>query len=157
MASEWKIRTAQSEDLNFIYATWARSYRYSHISKCCRTSLFYKEYNQVIDRILEQDDTEVLVACKEDEPFVIVGYIIYQPESLHYVYTKELFFRLGVAKSLFEEAQLRSGQFKQFTHRTQMVEPMLIRRQDLIYNPFYLFKKGAHAWQTQSNNLPLQV
>ncbi len=135
--SRWNIRSAVGDDLPFIYGTWAQSYRYdSLIGKGCRNSIFFPEYNKVIDYILDQDDTQVLVAHLPAEPNVILGYFVCQPSVIHYVYVKEAFRKEGIAKSLF---QASGGQGVYYTHRTKALVPLVLSIEALNYNPFLLF------------------
>lgn len=136
--SEWSIRISDENDLPFIYSTWMKSYRYdSLIGKGCRSSIFYKEYTRVIDHILIQDNTIVYVACHNDSSRVIFGYLVSQPDILHYAFTKEDFFRNGIAKSLYEKA----GSPKFYTQKTFSVLPLLRKHSNLIFNPFILYQR----------------
>lgn len=134
----WMIREPKASDLNFIYATWLNSYHYDSWTKSISKSVFFGNYKLVIDHILS--NASILVACNKDEPEVIYGYIIYEPQKAHYVFVKEAFRAFGIARHLFEEA------FKDFediivTHRTESSLPILKKHTQLIFNPFDLYKK----------------
>lgn len=138
--SQWTIRKAVEQDLAFIYSTWSRSYRYdSPLGRSCRNSIFFPEYNRVIDWVLSQEDTQVVVASDPVEQHVIFGYMVHQPNILHYVFTKEAFFRFGIAKSLYQHI----GCPKVFTHKTLKVKDILEKYPDMTFNPFILFKQEA--------------
>lgn len=137
--SNWIIREAQGADLPFIYSTWTNSYRYdSVLGKSCRNSVFFREYNKVIDHILIQPDTKVAVACSPANAEVIFGYMVYQPGIIHYAFTKEVFWRFGIQRSLLQWL----GGAKIVTHRTNMIKPLLECHPELTYNPFLLFKQA---------------
>ena len=144
--TEWDIRLSQGGDLPFIYTTWMKSYRYdSLIGQSCRNSIFFPFYNKVIDYILLQPDTQVLVACSKEEPEVIFAYMVTQGEILHYVFTKEAFRRQGIAKSLYEAANAP----KIYSQKTFQSRPIIEKNEDaLTFNPFLLFKhQGDPSWQ----------
>lgn len=149
--SKWTIRSAIGDDLAFIYSTWERSYRYdSYLGKNCKNSIFFPYYARVIDWILSQSDTQVLLAVLPDEPNVILGYAVLQPNTLHYAFTKEAFQRMGIAKSIIGHF----GQVQYFTHKTQSVVPCLARHPELTFNPFLLFKhyEGDLNGQNEKND-----
>ena len=135
----WLIRYHTEDDLSFIYSTWTHSYRYgSALGKSCRNSVFFKEYHQVINWILSDQTTYVFVAALTETPEVILGYIACDPQVIHYLFTKEAFRNLGVAKSLIEAA----GSPMIYTHKTFCLNDILTHHGDeFIYNPFILFKK----------------
>jgi hypothetical protein len=141
--TDFDIRPAQSSDINFIYKTFLTSYRYnSAIGKTCTNTVFFAEYQKVLDSILSKADAKVLVACHRDEPEVIFGYLIYEPGTLHYAFVKEAFQKLGIAKSLFLNAFGDQGLTDQLqvTHKTFCVHDLLERHPNLTYNPFLLFQ-----------------
>lgn len=138
MAQDWTIRQANGDDISFIYATWLNSFREdSDRGYECRKSIFFAEYNLVADRILEDLNTEILVACSPENQNVIFGYLVYEPGIIHYAYVKELFRKLGIARSLFIAAETP----KVITHKTRTIKPILRKHDEIIYNPFILYKK----------------
>lgn len=138
--SKWTIREARPEDLAFIYATWARNYRYdSAIGRLCQNGVFFQEYNQVIDNILDQPDTTVWCAVKPDDENVIFGYLVSQPGIAHYCFVKEIFRREGIARSLLHFGE---DNIKEYTHKTFFIGCFIQQFPVLTYNPFHLYKKG---------------
>lgn len=139
MTHEWNLRTGSEDDIPFIYSTWTNSMQGdSRIGRSCKRSIFYEGQTQVIDWILAQEDTEVLVASNPDDPNIIFGYLVYQPDIVHYAFVKEIFRRFGIASYLHYEA----GSPKFYTHETGMIRPI---QRDLIYNPYLLFKGVTHG------------
>lgn len=134
----WTIRNASGEDLSFIYSTWGRSYRYdSPVGRACRNSIFFKEYNRIIDYILSQPDVKILAAVKTDEPHVIFGYAVAQPGVLHYMFVKEAFFLNGIGSSLY----LHLGKPQTYTHKTMTIRAILNKHPEMTFNPFLLYKQ----------------
>lgn len=136
---QWAIRPASGSDLNFLYSTWLNSYRCdSKIGKSTKKSVYFGEYYSVVDSILEKAKT--LIACLSEEPNVIVGFLVFEPQVLHYCFTKESFRGLGVARSLYDRAFGGAGALFH-THKTRQAEPILEKLPALTYNPFLLFTR----------------
>lgn len=150
---EWKIRPAIGADLNFIYSTWLKSYRCdSTLGRQVRKSIFFKEYYGVLDSIFQRERTRTLVACLPWNEVVILGFLVFEPDIIHYCFTKSDWQKKGVSKSLALRAfgslpkrqKLPSGFIGreiQFTHRTRHFGEVCESRPGLIFNPFNLFKK----------------
>lgn len=148
--SNWNIREAKGKDLSFIYSTWVNSYRYgSSLGKSCRNSIFFPEYNRIVDAILEKPRTKILVATTPEDPDTILGYLVHDPDVIHYVFVKEVFRKMGIARSLFHQSGRASAAV--ITHRTFEMDEILKKHPDLIYNPFILFKKGESNGKNPSS------
>lgn len=146
--SNFSIREAVGEDLPFIYSTWARSYRYdSPIGRSCKNSIFFPAFNKVIDHILSQSSTQVALAVKPDQPHVLFGYMVHQPDVVHYAFTKEAFWNHGIAKALLTHL----GGAKFYSHKTMTAQPILKRFPDLSFNPFVLYKQENQNGETSQN------
>lgn len=142
--SAFKIREANGNDLSFIYDTWLNSFRhYSALGKRCRNSIFYDNYKKVIDLILTNEDTTVLIAHSHQDENHIFSYLVHEPAILHYIFCKEAYWGFGIPKALFVEAFGSLDYKVDITHRTFMAEPIINKFQNLTYNPFHLYKKGA--------------
>lgn len=145
--TNYVIRAVQGDDIPFIYSTWLKSYRNdSGIGLSVRKSVFFENYRLILDKILQENTTKVLVACKPDEPNVIFGYLVADPSEnvLHYVFVKEAFWRLGIAKSLFKQLFPSSGSVF-ITHLTRTASSLEILSGyeeigKFTYNPFLLYR-----------------
>lgn len=127
------IRDANTDDINFIYATMLRGLYhgctfYSYIDK----TAFYSNYGQVIDRLLLKPSISLKVACLADEADVIVGYAISEPGTLHFVYVKSAFRGNGIAKQL-----LGSSVFSSVTHITKAGDAIRLKK-GWTFNPFLI-------------------
>ena len=137
----YQIRPANADDIPFIYASWLNSYKTdSHIGLSTTKTVFMDNYKLVIDHILAAADSHVLVACKEDEPHVIFGYLVSQPNILHYVFVKKAFWNLGIARDLFNTAFFIPNEPVQVTHITRDITSL---PSNCTYNPYILFNKGT--------------
>lgn len=133
----WITRKPTGADISFIYSTWLRSYHYDSFTKSTAKSIYFENYKLVLDHILKT--AQVYVACSKEDPNVIFGYVVYEPETIHYVFVKEAFRRFGLAKALIKEA-LGGAEKAEATHRTGMVIPILRRYDKLVFNPFKLYQ-----------------
>lgn len=138
---EWLIREALPEELNFIYATWLNSYQKdSIIGQSLKKTTFFLNYPEIIDEILNGPLTKVLVAYFAETPTLILAYLVFEPHLLHYVFTKELYRKSGIARSLFLKAF--DGKPVEFSHLTFHAEPIVYGYQHrLSFNPFKLYKR----------------
>ena len=133
---KWNIRLANPNDIPFIYATWLKSYHYDSWTKGIAKSVYFDNYKLVIDRLL--GISQVLIACTVVDPEVILGYMVHEPNTLHYCFVKEPFRNFGIAKSLFTKSELEPT--ATITHKTQSVAA-IVRHKEFIFNPFVLYKK----------------
>lgn len=139
-ALQFDIRDARGDDLNFIYATWLESFRYdSYFGKSHRNTIFFNDYRKVVDRLL--DRSSVLVACVKDEPGTILGYLVHEPDQLHYVFVKGAFRRLGIGRGLFDKA-FPGQHVIEFTHKTFSAIPILEKTSRLNFRGTALLKQG---------------
>jgi hypothetical protein len=138
----YKIRSAQAEDIPFLYSTWLKAMKYdSDIGLSVRKSIFFEQYRQILDNILS--DSKVLLAVHPDEPNVIFGYLVYQePNILHFSFVKETFRRLGIASDLVKIAMAGSPIYI-MTHQTRFLNEIAdnLRHYSLTHNPFLLYNK----------------
>lgn len=148
--SPWIIREAKELDIPFIYATWLNSYRGdSKIGGDCAKSIYANNYTRIIDRILSQSTIQIAALPKDE--YVILGYSVHDHEALHYVFVKEGWSKMGIAKSLIRPHLL---DLKFYTHRTGAIGRALELKTELVYNPFLLFNQGAPDGEPKSSRSP---
>ncbi len=140
-SQEWTIRSATGTDLNFIYSSWLHSYRHnSKFASSIKKRIYFKEYYSVIDWILSRPNTKVLVACSPEEPKVIFSFLVYEPDAIHYCFTRESMRELGLIASLVTSAFPGEGEIS-VTHQTEEVRKWMQGNLRLIFNPFRLFNQ----------------
>lgn len=97
----FSIRQSNLNDINFVYATWLRSYKdFSPISKYIERQSFFPSYQRILDKLLSRDQIKVMIACDENDSELIFGYVAFEPGIVHFIYVKEPFRKMGIAKKL---------------------------------------------------------
>lgn len=94
-------RNAVATDMNFIYSTWLRGLYYGneHFKQVDKpTFMLFQE--QEIDKVLSNSETSIVVSCMDEDADVLLGFAVYSPTTLHWVFVKESLRKNGVAKSL---------------------------------------------------------
>lgn len=137
------IRRAQSSDLPFVFSSWLNSYESSGWARGVRRRTYFTRHHAVVSELLSRPSCVVLVAALEEDPDVILAWAALEPVSstVHYVYVKESWRRLGLARRLLDELP---GGVQVYTHRTMgphgRVERLI--RQHLAgasYDPYAAF------------------
>lgn len=141
---DYFIRGPVKEDIEFIYATWTRSYRHgSAVGKSVNSDAeFYPQYNKVIDWLLSQPDSTVDVVALPDQPLVILGYAVSQKKVLHFLFVKEAFRNLGIEEALLKKL----GKIEVYTHKTVSIKKIMQKYAKALYNPFLLYYQGESIY-----------
>ena len=105
--------SGSGRELGFIYDSWTRAVARDSIWQpnvgkrgVARTpvppslSLYYHDIT--LKKLLPK--CTLLAACDPDDLDVILGYVCYEPDVLHFVYVKGGFRRLGIGNRLMDEA-----------------------------------------------------
>lgn len=148
MSDQWIIRECNQLDLSFIYSTWLRSYHYDSWTRQTRKSIFFDNYKRVLDLLI--DTNQILVACLVNDPEVILGYIVFGQQKIHYMFVKETFRNMGIARSLYRKVFPHDIEIE-ITHQTKMSQRFLKDKPNLTYNPFVLYK-GVDNVTTKETN-----
>jgi hypothetical protein len=136
------LRPATPEDYGFIYSTWLKALYYGWACKCtpkgpcCGSRGLFNlipyptyrvQYRRVLEGILARN--RATVACLTEDPEVVLGYIVYgQAPTVHFVYVKKAWRKMGIAKTLWLPGT------KQVSHLTKVGKQLL--PENVIYNPF---------------------
>lgn len=116
MASESVItRTAQPTDMAFIYRSILMgTYHGNKYGKGGHTDpkapvdffsaipqdQFMASYHQYLDIMFKRPGLTISVACLSSDPDVILGFSVYEPSILHFVFVKPHWRRIGIATQL---------------------------------------------------------
>lgn len=121
-------RPASQGDRAFVWTSWLRSFSGSPYAGPIPMGAYWKAYERALLEVLGRSTVTVTVAANESDPGQIFGFAVTEAgcalPTLHYVYTKQAFRRLGVARSLLSASGLSGPAF--FTFRTPAGDAFLL-------------------------------
>lgn len=128
-------------DKDFIYSSWIKSYKNSSFARAVPSPLYEMGQRHRIKKILENEKTNILIACDPTTPELIFGYIIFDDITLHYLYVKSKYRQMGIATALCYDILPKEKII--YTHKcSEIWLEKKIREVDyasrLIYNPYLL-------------------
>lgn len=149
------IRPATSEDLPYIVTTWVRSFRESPYAGLVPNHLYYSVYEATVTDILARGAT-LLVACSTDDPDYIVGFACWEHvpgrfhsrHIVHYVFVREKFRRLGIARRLM--AKLEDRRAPLYTFRVPGAIDNKIRHLGWRHSP-YIARIKYKDWERKND------
>lgn len=125
------LRKGEKEDLNLIYSTWLKGLYYGNdwfreIDK----DIYFKYYQKVLNKILENETINITIACLKDQQDVVLGYSVSEALVLHWIFVKEPWRGIGLARDLLPSTILT------VTHLTKVGRS--IKPKDILFNPFLI-------------------
>jgi hypothetical protein len=101
---EVSIRSATEDDHGFILNSWLKSYYdTADLSPRISREVFFKNEGKIIKELLRTELIKVI--CNPHDETHIYGYACYNdtPVTLHYIYVKQPFRKMGLAKNLLRD------------------------------------------------------
>lgn len=145
-------RMMDASDHAFVYNSFLKSYRDSPMVRGVPNTIYFAKQHDLIELILTSPTSQAVVACNPTDPTQIYGYLLGQAFpaihegsqaiaiGLHWVYVKQPFRNLGIAKTLYEKFMTLPGEVPTsavyFTHRVKTTERLLQSLPHLIFNPY---------------------
>lgn len=112
---ELVIRSPKMSDQAYVASTWTQSLLTAD------RKLTKSDVNTTIDRVLDDPEARVILACEPTRYDVIIGWLCYTltPTSrvIHYVYVRDKMRRRGVASQLYRKAFPRDAGKLVYTFR----------------------------------------
>ena len=130
---KFDMRTPLESDIPFIYASWLTSYR--HEEDKMTNTMYFEKFKKILTSILEK--SHVIVACSEEDPEHVYGYIVYEkkdPVIVHYILVKQTFQRLGIGTKLKD--QIKDGNNPMVCTFAGFAFTKLKNKWRLTYNPW---------------------
>lgn len=128
-----KIRSMLDSDVNFILSTWLKSY-YEELRRngakgvqYPKDDVFFQGHQDKIKDILKRAKCEICTAPDDDNQ--IIGWVVYDPSSIHYCYVKQIYRKMGVAKALVSRALTA----RSYSHHTKYTRFII---KGLQYDPY---------------------
>lgn len=148
--NEVAYRLLDPNEHNFVFHSFLKSYRDSPMVRGVPNTIYFKKQHDLIETFLIDPRSRAIVACNPQDPEQVYGYILAQslPSDngdllvVHWVYVKQPFRNLGIAKALFEKLNKLPAQKPtaaiQYTHRVKTVDRLLQSYPHVTFNPYLL-------------------
>lgn len=134
-----EIRKYRESDRPFLTSTWLRNYKFSsYFAKRIKHEVFFKGHQAIIDRLLKKPSVTVLMACDKNHDDTMIGYLAYEPgehPTIHFIYVKDTFRMMGIARALFNFAALDPEKIR-FSHWTFVTDEFMRRWPSMIHDPY---------------------
>jgi hypothetical protein len=125
------IRPFEENDRNLIYVTWLKGLRFGNDwFESIPQDIYFENYHKVIDSILIRPKIEINIACLKDDPSVILGYVVFESDILHYLFVKPVWRNIGIARDLCPK------NIKTTTHLTSLGQAIMPKH--ITFNPFLI-------------------
>jgi hypothetical protein len=135
LGAELKIRPAEPTDLNFIFDSFRASISFdAELGRDVSRRVFVREFMRTIDEILKV--SKVAVACKADEPDIILGYLVYD-HKIQFCFVKMAFRQMGIARALADHAGFSGKNKIETPFQTKMSIPIFESHPQLKFKPLY--------------------
>lgn len=138
-----EIRHGTPKDEDLIFSTWLKGAYYGWLKNMCKfyenkedkildsipQDAFDKHYSRVISAVLKR--SSVNIACLKENPDVILGFSVFNSDTAHWVFVKESWRLIGIAKDLIPPT---------ITHVSHLSPPAkaICFKRGFIFDPFRL-------------------
>ena len=137
------FRPLAYEDKAFVFNSWLKSFRNGFFCKNVDNTIYFLNHHKIVDSCTLKGKT--IVCCNADDPKIIYGYVCYEEIEgqfvLHYVYVKNIYRKLGLAKQLLQRTGHDFNVLGCYTHQT-IVGVQKEEQYNLVYHPYLLFNRG---------------
>lgn len=137
------FRDALTADHDLIYSTWLKGLYFSYNSTSSKKEsspsdswisnipqhVFDRNYSKVITKILEKKSVTSTIACLLASPDVALGYAVFDPDTIHWVYVKTSWRGIGLARDMIPTA------IRYTSHLTPTGKTICYRK-NIIFDPF---------------------
>ena len=128
------VRRADADDAAFVFSYWLRDhYEHSAFASGIAKSTYMKLHHVLLERIIARSC--IWVACDASAPSVLFGFICTEGSTLHYLFTKRRFRRMGIG-GLLLRAAFGDEAPAAFSHLTDSMVALRKRWPLAEYNPY---------------------
>lgn len=135
-----RLRSANQEDVGFIFNSWLKSFKYSTFASNITNTVYYTNHHKIIEEQLKTKQT--IIACNDSDPSQIYGFInagsIDGVLCVNYIYVKQPFRNLGIGKTLLNAYNHDPSVAACYTHETRSSE-RLAAKYNMVYHPYLLY------------------
>jgi GNAT superfamily N-acetyltransferase len=141
-----KLREMEEKDKNFLMSSWLRSFKGSYYAGPIQNDMYWKVYQNVLERILRRKDVIVSIACNPKNPGQIFGYLVLEETermpTVHWIYVKQAFRGFGIAKTLLEQLGVAKDTEFYYTFKVK-ITPSLLASWKGRFNPNIVRQRRA--------------
>jgi len=141
-----QLRLADVKDIPFLFSAWLKSYRVAKAVESIHNNIYYAEHHKVLEHILQH--FQVLIASDKSDDSHIYGFAVGGKiegiNTIHYVYVKQTFRRLGIASALLKHFEIPQPTPFFYTHETPVGKSMA-KKLNGIYHPYLINKKPSSS------------
>jgi len=126
-----ELRPEVEADRPFIFATWLKGLRHGNdYHGSIESEPYFRHQHSRIEGILNDFDTTVRISCLKEDPSVILGYCVYKDTTLHWVFVKKAWRKIGLAKDMVPK------NIKTVSHVTKVGQDLLRKQSGIKFNPY---------------------
>lgn len=150
------FRPAESRDMPFVMSSWLKSFKTSNAAGLLPFNLYYDAYRLAIQQLLDRGSVVYVayVPGEDEAKSDIYGWACvergFDKPLVHYVYVKQPYRRLGVAKALLRAAGVHVSQPFFYTYRTPIVAELLRGRRQAVWMPVLARSRKAEADESEA-------
>lgn len=131
--AEVKLRPGKKDDRNFILSSWLQTqYFSSPFWSQVPQDLFYIQYAQKINKILDSPSTRVDVAVSFTPNELIHGYVVSTQGTVYWVYVKKDYRGKGILNLMLKNLDVN------MTASTTLAGASIAKKKKLTFNPFLI-------------------
>ena len=127
----------------FVYNSWLMTYRKAAATHGIPSNVYYAQHHKLIERLIADQATRVNIVSPENDRDLICAYMAATPientqgkaVNIHFVYVKETFRLLGLAKTLAKSFGINNDTVLFCSHYTNAAKP-LVEKFGIVYNPY---------------------
>ncbi len=135
------IRAATEADLTFVRSSWFESYRHGGFAPQVAFPVYREGQHNIIEGCLRRGRT--LVAFATVVPDEVCSWVCVEGSRIiHYVYTKQAYRKMGIARKLVEKASVDS--LTEHTHDTRAGRSLAARIGTKL-NPYPLYSPSTRS------------
>lgn len=144
------LRQSNINDIPFIFDSWHKSCRKNPCMAWIPSHIYYSDYSDYIRFILNNEKISIIVSCNYSDPSSIYGWYAScksDPDIVHYIYTKELFRRVGISRGLlFARKEFTNYSYLKITHWS-----LIYASRGCLYDPDLFFDENYFKWKKERN------
>jgi hypothetical protein len=122
------------EHYSFVISNWLKQNLFNGFKPLPARDSYYKNHQTLIKQVLGG-----YVAVNDEDDTQFIGFICGNDQVIHFVFVKEIFRKLGIAKMLY----VKLGSPKTFTHITK--DSIKIIDKTFTYDPYLFYMENNHG------------